>query len=217
VLGLINGVVVAYGRIHAIIVTFGTLNLFRFISLRIFDSQQVTGVPDTLEFLGGGAAGRTLGVPNAWWLVMAVGALVWLYMRYAPTGRHLYAIGGDATAARLAGVQVERRLVAVYTLTGVLVGLAACISIGGGGLVQQNIGTGLELQVIAAVVIGGTSIIGGRGTVLGTLLGALLVGTVTSAVTLLQWPSELTALFIGIFILIAVGVDLIRERRRRSR
>jgi ribose transport system permease protein len=111
---------------------------------------------------------------------------------------------------------VTRRLVSVYVITGVLVGLAAVVSIGGGGRIGQAVGTGFELQVIAAVVIGGTSILGGRGTVLGTVLGALLVGTVSAAVTLLGWPSELTALFIGVFILVAVGVDLLRQRRRRS-
>lgn len=216
ILGLINGAFVAYGRIHAIIVTFGTLNLFRFVALQIFDSRQVTGVPGTMEFLGGGAAGRTLGVPNAWLLAVLLAAVMWLYMRYLPTGRHLYAIGGDAVAARLAGVRVERRLLTVYAVTGALVGIAACVVIGSGGLVQQNVGSGLELRVIAAVVIGGTSILGGRGTVLGTLLGALLVGIVTSAVTLLGWASELTELFIGAFIVVAVGVDLLRERRRRS-
>jgi ribose/xylose/arabinose/galactoside ABC-type transport system permease subunit len=214
-LGAVNGFLIAYGRIHPIIVTFGTLNIFRFIALRIFGSEQVSGVPDTLQVFGGGADGRTL-LPNAWWLAMAVVAAMWVYMRYWATGRHLYAIGGDAAAARLAGVRVARRQLSAYVLTGLCVGLAACCLIGSGGLVQQNAGTGLELQVIAAVVIGGTSIVGGRGTPLGTLLGALLVGTVTSAITLLGWRSELTELFIGAFILIAVGVDLLRERRRRS-
>ena len=135
---------------------------------------------------------------------------------YHRKGRHLYAIGNDAHAARLQGVRVTRRLVSVYVVTGVLVGLAAVVFIGGGGRIGQAVGTGLELQVIAAVVIGGTSILGGRGTVFGTVLGALLVGTVSAAVTLLGWPSELTALFIGVFILVAVGVDLLRQRRRRS-
>ena len=216
VLGLVNGVLVAYGRVHSIIVTFGTLNVYRFVSLQIFHGKEVAGIPGTLRFLGGGAAGRTFGVPHAWILAIIVAALAWAYMRYTPTGRHLYAIGGDQVAARLAGIRVRRRLLGVYTATGVLVGLAACCVIGEGGLVEENVGTGLELQVIAAVVIGGTTILGGRGTVLGTVLGALLVGTVTSGVTLLGWRSELTALFIGIFILVAVGADLLRERRRRS-
>lgn len=216
VLGLVNGLLVSYGRVHPIIVTFGTLNIFRFVSLRIFDGKEVAGIPGTLGWLGGGAAGRTLGLPHCWLLAIVLAALAWAYMRYTPAGRHLYAIGGDAVAARLAGVRVRRRLVAVYTVTGVLVGLAACCVIGDGGLVEQNAGTGLELQVIAAVVIGGTTILGGRGTVLGTVLGALLVGTVTSGVTLLGWSTDLTNLFIGVFILVAVGADLLRERRRRS-
>ncbi|WP_262286781.1 ABC transporter permease [Micromonospora sp. MA102] len=217
-LGCVNGLLVSLGGIHPIIVTFGTLNVFRFVALRIFENKQVAGVPDTLGWFGGGQAGLgLLGVPHAWWLAMVLAALTWCYMRYWATGRHWYAIGNDADAARLAGVRVRRRIVSAYALTGFFVGLAACVLVGSGGLVQQNAGTGLELQVIAAVVIGGTSILGGRGTVLGTLLGALLVGTVTSAITLLGWPSELTELFIGAFILVAVGVDLVRERRRRAR
>ncbi|REF37687.1 ABC transporter permease [Thermasporomyces composti] len=216
-LGAINGALVAFGRIHPIIVTFATLNVFRFVALRIFDGRQVTGVPDTLKSLGGGADGRIWGLPTAWLLAVLLGAAMWWYMRSWPTGRHLYAVGGDARAARLAGVRVRRRLVFAYVLTGALVGLAGCVLIGSGGLVSQNAGEGLELQVIAAVVIGGTSIMGGRGTVLGTMLGALLVGTVTSAVTLLGWPSELTPLFVGVFILVAVGVDLVRARRREAR
>lgn len=216
-LGAFNGVLIAFGGIHPIIATFGTLNLYRFLALRLFGSKQVSGVPDTFSVLGGGHRGQTLGVPNAWWLTMVLAALMWCYMRYWATGRHWYAIGNDPAAARLAGIRVRSRILVAYGLTGVFVGLAACVLIGGGGLVQQNAGTGLELQVIAAVVIGGTSILGGRGSVLGSLLGALLVGTVTSAITLLNWRSELTELFIGIFILIAVGVDLVRQRRRRAR
>jgi ribose transport system permease protein len=216
-LGLLNGVLVAYGGIHPIIVTFGTLNLYRFLALRLFENKQVTAVPDTFAVFGGGSQGETFGIPNAWLLTVVLAALMWCYMRYWATGRHWYALGNDAAAARLAGIRVKRRTIAAYALTGVFVGLAACVLIGSGGLVQQNAGSGLELRVIAAVVIGGTSILGGRGSVLGTLLGALLVGTVTSAITLLGWRSELIELFIGVFILIAVGVDLLRERRRRAR
>lgn len=216
-LGAVNGLLVSYGRIHPIIVTFGTLNLFRFVALRLFENKQVTGVPGAFSFVGGGRSGEALGVPNAWWLAMVLAALMWCYMRYWATGRHWYAIGNDDAAARLAGIRVRHRVIAAYVLTGALVGLAGCVLIGSGGLVQQNAGSGLELRVIAAVVIGGTSILGGRGTVLGTLLGALLVGTVTSAITLLGWRSELIELFIGAFILVAVGVDLVRERRRRAR
>ncbi|WP_406462144.1 ABC transporter permease [Streptomyces sp. NBC_01622] len=215
-LGAFNGAVIALTGIHPIVMTFATLNLFRFLSLEIFGPGNLDGVPDTLRLLGGGSSGRLLGVPNSWWLSMLIGAAVWFYMRNRPSGRHWYAIGGDANAARLAAIRVRRRVIAAYVLVGVMTGLAGCVLIGSGGTVQQNSGTGLELKVIAAVVIGGTSILGGRGTVLGTLLGALLVGTVTSAVTILNWPSQLANLFVGIFIVLAVGTDVLRERRRRA-
>lgn len=214
-LGLINGLLISIGRVHAIIITFGTLNVFRFVALRIFDSEQVAGVPGTLGLLGGGGQGETFHIPHAFLLMLVLAFAMWWYMRNTAGGRHFYAMGGDRVAARLAGVKVQRREILAYVLTGVMVGLASCVTIGGGGLIGQNVGLGLELQVIAAVVIGGTSIMGGRGTVLGSVLGALLVGTVATGVTILHWPSQLTDLFVGLSILVAVGADVIRERSRR--
>jgi ribose transport system permease protein len=214
-LGLVNGVLISVGRVHAIIITFGTLNVFRFVALRIFDSEQVAGVPATLGVLGGGRPGETFYVPHAFVLMLVLAFGMWWYMRNTAGGRHFYAMGGDRVAARLAGVKVQRREVLAYVVTGVMVGLASCVVIGGGGLIGQNVGLGMELQVIAAVVIGGTSIMGGRGTVLGSVLGALLVGTVATGVTILHWPSQLTELFVGLSILVAVGADVIRERSRR--
>lgn len=216
ILGAINGLLVTVGRIHPMIVTFGTLNVYRFISLQIFGDQQVAGVPGTFADIGGSVNAVTFGVPNALWLAAALTVIMWVYMRFWAGGRHLYAIGGDPAAARLAGIRVNRKLMSVYILVGVLVGIAALIQVGSGGLIQQNVGIGLELQVIAACVIGGTSVMGGRGTVLGTILGALLVGTVSSAVTHLGWPNELTNLFVGSFIVIAVGIDRIRQKRREN-
>ncbi len=217
VLGLINGVLIAYGRVHAIIITFGTANLFRFLGLQLFGGTTVNGIPDTLDVFGRGGAGRTLGVPHSFLVMLVIAALAWYYLRHTAGGRHLYAIGGDANAARLAGVKVQRRVLLAYVLTGLVTGLAACFVIAQGtATLAPNVGDGMELAAIAAVVIGGTSIMGGRGSVLGTVLGALLVQTVTSGVTQLNWPSQLASLFIGIFILIAVGADLLRQRARRT-
>jgi ribose transport system permease protein len=216
-LGAANGLLIAYGRVHAIIITFGTANLFLFLGLRIFGSSTVNGIPSTLDVFGRGAAGRTLGVPHAILITMVITALAWWYLRHTPGGRHFYAIGGDAHAARLAGVRVQRRVLLAYLVTGLLVGLASCIVIATGtSTLDQSVGTGKELAVIAAVVIGGTSIMGGRGSVLGTFLGALLVQSVTSGVTQLGWSSSLSDLFVGISIIIAVGADLLRERARRA-
>ena len=112
---------------------------------------------------------------------------------------------------------MQPRVVGAYALTGALVGVAACFFIASGtSTLDQSIGSGRELAVIAAVVIGGTSILGGRGSVIGTLLGAILVQTVTSGVTQIGWPSQLANLFVGICIIIAVGPDLLRARARRK-
>lgn len=218
VLGLLNGVLIAYGRVHAIIITFGTANLFKFIGLQVFGSNTVNGIPRDLKIFGSGAEGRVFGIPMAFVIMIVLAALTWVYLRHTAGGRHFFAIGGDPQAARLAGVRVQRRVLLAYVFTGALVGLAACFTIGlGTSTVQQNIGSGVELAAIAAVVIGGTSIMGGRGSVLGTVLGAVLVQTVTTGVTQLQWPSQLSDLFVGLAIIIAVGADLIRERARKNK
>ncbi|RFA17317.1 sugar ABC transporter [Subtercola boreus] len=217
VLGVVNGVLIAYGRVAAIIITFGTANIFQFLALRVFGSSTVNGIPSTLEVFGRGEAGRTLGVPNSFAIMIVIAAVAWWYLRHASGGRHLFAIGGNANAARLVGIKVQPRLLVAYALTGALVGLGACFILASGtATLDQSVGSGKELQVIAAVVIGGTSILGGRGSVIGTVLGAILVQTVTSGVTQLGWPSQLANLFVGIFIIIAVGTDLLRERARRK-
>lgn len=218
VLGLINGLLIAYGHVHAIIITFGTANLFQFVGRQIFGSQTVNGIPGTLDFFGRGEDGRTLGVPHSFLLTLLVAVVAWVYLRHTRGGRHLYAIGGDSVAARLAGIRVQRFTVLTYALTGLLVGVAAVFTVASGtSTLDQSIGSGRELAVIAAVVIGGTSITGGRGSVLGTLLGALLVQTVASGVTQLGWPSQLSDFFVGVAIAIAVGADLIRQRARERR
>jgi ribose transport system permease protein len=217
VLGLLNGVLIAYGRVHAIIITFGTANVFQFLARRVFGSSTVNGIPGTFDVFGRGEAGRTLGVPHSFLITIVVVAIAWWYLRHTSGGRNLFAIGGNAQAARLAGIAVQPRILAAYALTGALVGLAACFFIAAGtSTLDQAVGAGRELAVIAAVVIGGTSILGGRGSVIGTLLGAVLVQTVTSGVTQLGWPSQLANLFVGLFIIIAVGTDLLRQRARKA-
>ena len=216
-LGLINGVLVAYGGVHAIIITFGTLNLFQYLGLRIFGSETVNGIPPTLEIFGNGAGGRFFGIPVSFAITVVFVLLGWWFLRNTAWGRSFYAIGGNQNAARLAGIPVQTRVLSAYVITGGLVGLGALMVIAQGtNSLMQNVGQGRELAVIAAVVIGGTSIMGGRGSVLGTLLGALLVQTVVTGVTQLGWPSQLANFFVGLFIIISVGADMLRERARRK-
>lgn len=217
VLGAINGFLISYGRVPAMLITFGTANLFKFIGYRIFDSNVITGLPPDRAILGPGREGQILGIPIAFLIMVVVLAGAWYYLRHFPGGRHFYAIGDDTRAATLAGVNARWRVFLVYLITGILVGLAAAITIGGGTAnLDQTVGKGQELLAIAATVIGGTSILGGRGSVFGSVLGALLVQTVASGVTQLRLPSQMSDLFVGIFIIIAVGADIIRRRRREA-
>lgn len=217
ILGLINGLLVAYGGVHAIIITFGTLNLFQYLGLRIFNSQTVNGIPNTLEVFGNGAGGRIFGIPISFAIAVMVMLAGWWFLRNTAWGRSFYAIGGNQNAARLAGIPVQRRVLSAYVITGGLVGLGALMIVAQGtNSLMQNVGQGRELAVIAAVVIGGTTIMGGRGSVLGTLLGAVLVQTVVSGVTQLGWPSNLANFFVGLFIIISVGADILRSKARRK-
>lgn len=218
VLGLVNGLLIAIGRVHPIIITFGTANVFLFIGLKVFNSQLVNGIPETMGFLGRGAPGRLFGIPISFLVMMILASIAWWYLRYTAGGRHFYSIGSDAAAARLAGIRVLRRTVIAYLVTGLLAGLASSVVIANGTQsLAPTVGYGMELQVIAATVIGGTSILGGRGSVFGTVLGAILVQTVTSGVIQLGWPSQFAQFFVGLAIIIAVGADLLQQKfRRRS-
>jgi rhamnose transport system permease protein len=207
--GLINGAIVAFGRIHPIIVTLGTLNIIRAVHIQILGPQWITPPPAAHAM----ALGRFLGWPIPWWLTVLLCVVFSLFLARRPLGRHIYAIGGNTEAARLAGVNVLGVIIFVYAMTGMLVGLAAVIQLGQSGTVQPNAGLGLELQVIAATVIGGTSILGGKGTVVGAVLGALLVEAVHNALITIGNLGLIEGLIIGLLILIAVGVDVIQNRR----
>lgn len=216
-LGLVNGLLIAYGNVHPIIITFGTANIFEYAALRVFHSSTVNGIPSTLNVFGLGPAGRPLGLPTSFLVTAVAVVAAWWFLRHTVLGRHLFAIGDNAQAARLAGIRVRPLVTATYALTGALLGLGACFLVASGtSTLDQTVGSGQVLLVIAATVIGGTSILGGRGSVIGTLLGAILVQTVESGVTQLGWPSALANLFVGLAIVVAVGTDLLRERIRRT-
>jgi rhamnose transport system ATP-binding protein len=208
-MGLINGSLVAYGRIHPIIVTLGTLNIIRALHIQILGPQWITPPPVARPL----SLGTFLGIPLPFWLVVVLIILVSLFLRHRPLGRYVYALGGNTEAARLAGINIRWTIIFVYAFIGVLIGLAAVIQLGLSGTVQPNAGTGLELQVIAATVIGGTNILGGRGTVIGSLLGALLVETVHNALITIGTIALLEGLVIGVLIILAVSLDFLRNRK----
>jgi ribose/xylose/arabinose/galactoside ABC-type transport system permease subunit len=212
-IGALNGSLVAFGRVAPIVATFGMLNLLRFVSYELTGGEWVTRMPDTLDWIG---TGKVIGVPVAFWIALAVVAVSSVYLARRPTGRHLYALGASEESARLAGVRVRRRLLVVYMVTGALVGVAAVVLVGGAGAIQTNVGVGFELEVIAAVVIGGVSVLGGRGTVLGMLIGALLVGVIRNSLVIANVDALYEGLVLGVLIVAALGIDLIRGHGRED-
>ena len=210
VFGAINGVIITYGRVAPIIATLGTLSIFRAAVFLMLGNHWITDVPASLTLV--------LMLDKLWvvpfgavmaLIVMAVFA--WFLSRW-PTGRHLYAVGNNEEAARLAGINVRRIKLFAYIATGALVGLATPISLGHSPMVQTSTGTGFELTVIAAVVLGGTELTGGRGTILGTLLGTLLVGLVDNGVVLLHIQPFWSGVLLGLIILVSVAFSQRRSQ-----
>jgi ribose/xylose/arabinose/galactoside ABC-type transport system permease subunit len=213
--GLLTGTLVTRLRLMPFIVTLGLMGALRGAAKGLANEQPIYPDETWLNQLMQLGVHGTL--PLGVWLAVVLAVLVALMLRYTRFGRHVFAIGSNEQTARLCGVPIERQKILIYVVGGLFGGVAGVLQFAylTGG--DPTTAVGLELNVIAAVVIGGTSIMGGRGSVLGTLLGALLVQSVTSGVTQLGWSSQLSDLFVGIFIVVAVGTDLLRARTRRTR
>ncbi|MGC8778529.1 MAG: ABC transporter permease [Candidatus Caldatribacteriaceae bacterium] len=212
VMGLVNGSLIAYGKVPPIIVTLGMLNIIRSLLFQLLGGRWVSGIPPAIRVIG---LGKWLGVPISMWIAVILIAFFSYFLNSRPLGRAIYALGNNPEAARVSGVNLARTTLFVYAITGVLVGFAGLIYVARTGIVQTNTGTGFELEVIAAVVLGGTSILGGKGTVIGSLLGAFLVGIIKNGMVLLNVPALSEGLVIGALILISVVIDVIRTRGER--
>ena len=207
--GALNGVLVTLGRIPSIIVTLGMLYALRGLVLLVTGGTWITNVPDATRVLG---LSSFLGVGLPAFVLAFVFVVVSLLSRHSTWGRDVLAVGGNRRAARLAGLAVDRTRFWSFVLVGALTGLAATIFVGRTGSVQTNSGEGLELQVVAAVVIGGTSIAGGRGSPLAALTGAVLIGVILNGMILVGVPGLWQSAVLGALILLAVCTDALRRR-----
>ncbi len=208
--GLANGLLITRLKLPPFIVTLGTMSAFRGIAYVMNDGQPYN-VP-AYSYLGNGEiAGLSVSVV----IVATIMAAASLVLRYTPLGRYTYAIGSNREAAFHAGVKVDRNLTAIYTLAGLLVGVAAMIETSRTVSAQPTAGLGLELDIIAAVVIGGASLSGGRGTIIGTVVGTLLIGFLRNGCTLLRISTNVQLIVIGAIIIIAVAVDQMARNRAR--
>lgn len=215
-LGVVNGLLVASGRVPALVATLGTLYVFRGVTYAVVRGGQVNASNLPPAFLGFGT-GSVLGIPNLVLLVLTIMVAFGVYLRSYRGGREYYAIGSNTDAAVLAGINVTRRTLTGFVLSGAIAGLAGVLYLARYGTVDATAGTGLELQVIAAAVVGGVSINGGVGTVAGAGIGALLLGVIGSALVTLRAPAFYQQAIQGALLLLAISVDIIVSRRTAQR
>lgn len=214
--GLVNGLLVTRLKLPPFIVTLGTLNIAFAITQLYSNAQTVTDVPDSMTALGG-----TFQVGNTA-IVYGVVVMLLLYMvvTYVLTqtaaGRHVYAVGNNLEAARLSGIATPRVLLGVYVVAGMCYGLAALLSVARTGVGDPNAGQAENLEAITAVVLGGTSLFGGRGALFGTLVGALVVGVFRNGLTLIGVSSVYQVLVTGVLVILAVATDQFARRGGRA-
>ena len=207
-LGWLNGFLVTRVAVPALIITLGTMNIYRGAIMVITKGRYITPIPKAYEAIGSGY------VP---FVFLAVILVIFIYVSLNTRfGRNLFAMGGAEQSAVYSGVPVRRYKMIVYTLSGVLSALAGMILVGKSGFIQPQAGVGYELNAIAAVVIGGTSIFGGSGSVLGTFLGSVLMGLILAGLTMLAVNPYWVGLITGVLIILAIAADTLRHLRRQS-
>jgi len=214
--GLVNGLLVTQIKLPPFIVTLGTLNIAFAITQLYSNSQTVTDVPEAMTVLGNTfPLGGTTTVAYGVVLMLALYGLSWFALRETAAGRHVYAVGNNPEATRLTGIPTQRVLLAVYVLAGVFYGVASLLSVARTGVGDPNAGQTENLDAITAVVLGGTSLFGGRGVILGSLVGALIVGVFRNGLTLMGVSSIYQVLVTGVLVILAVATDQLSRRGTR--
>ena len=202
--GLFNGMLVAYAGLQPFIVTLGGLSLYRALALIFTDGNPVFGIPPEFRAL---TNGDLMGIPTPVIIVAVIALLCWIVLNKTPLGEYLMAVGGNEEAARIAGVPVARTKISAFVISGVLAAVAALILVGRLGAAEPTLGTLWELDAIAAAAIGGASLMGGKGSIVGTILGAIILGSLRNGLTLMNVQAFYQLLATGIIIIAAMLID----------
>ncbi|WP_027414918.1 ABC transporter permease subunit [Aneurinibacillus terranovensis] len=205
IMGAINGLLITKGKIAPFIATLATMTLFRGITLVYTGGRPITDFTSDLFTMIGGGYVSYIPVPVIW--MLAIFAVLYFVLRKMSFGRRVYAIGGNEEASILSGIKVDRVKIAIYSLTGLLSAFAGIILTSRLNSAEANAGTGFELDAIASVVLGGTSLSGGKGWIFGTLIGAMIIGVLNNGLNLLEVSSFYQQVVKGIVILLAVLLD----------
>ncbi len=207
-IGGVTGVIVAKGKVQAFIATLVMMLLLRGVTRVYTDGSPIsTGFSDNADVFSWFGIGRLFGIPAPVWLMIVVFAAAWYLLHHTRLGRYIYALGGNESATRLSGINVDKIKIIVYALCGLLAALASVIEVARLSSAQPMAGNGYELDAIAAVVLGGTSLAGGKGRIMGTLIGALILGFLNNALNLLGISSNYQMIVKAVVILLAVLVD----------
>lgn len=216
VLGLINGLLLTVVKLpHPFIATLGTQNAYRGLALIITAAVPISfsgkGIDEgTAELVTWIGSGDLLGVPVCLWLIVVVYAIFNVFLKRTRLGRHIYAIGGNRTTARLSGVNVEKTLTLTHTISGLMCAVAALVLVGRTNSASPIAGQNYETDAIAAVIIGGGSFFGGRGTTFGTLSGVVLIAVLRNGLNLMNVTADAQLVVIGLVIILAVSIDILR-------
>ena len=213
-IGLANGLIITRGRVPDIIATLGMMNILRATVFAMLGGRWLTGLSGDFARL---TTGNVFHIPTPVWLLVLCFGVFWFLLTYTRFGRHVYAIGNSTAAAELAGIDVRSVRTIGYGILGGLVGFSALLYLGRLGSVEITVGTALHIEAIAAVVLGGTSVKGGSGNLVGTLAGVLFMAVLRNGVVLLGIPSLWERAVIGFLILVSVAVDLLLQARRAER
>jgi len=212
IVGLINGLIIHYGKVPPFITTLGMMGICRGLALLITRGYTtVMGFPDDFQWIG---AGEILGIPFPLLLAALLAILFHLLLKYTKIGRSYYAIGGNQEAARLSGIRVGQVKIAAYTTIGFCCGVAGIVLASRINSAPPAAGTGYELNAIAAVILGGTNLFGGEGTVVGTVIGAILMAVIGNGLNLLNVNPFWQQIVIGIVIILAVMASTIRQKQQ---
>ena len=207
--GAINGLFIAYGRLPAIIVTLAMMEIPRGLALLKTGGYPQSGLPSEFSWIG---QGNLFGLQTPIVVMLAVFAVLYVMLTWFPVGRYIYGIGGNEEAVRLSGVRVERTKLLAYTLSGLTAAIAGIVLASRLMSGQPNAGIGFELDAIAAVVLGGTAIMGGRGSIVGTLIGALTLGVLNNGLNLMSVSPYTQKVLKGVIILLAIYAGSVKRK-----
>lgn len=212
-IGYVNGALVTLIKLPAFIVTLGTMNILFAITQLYSEAQTITDLPPIMLVLGNTFKIGQTSIAYGTVLMLAMYLLTWIFLRETAPGRHIYAVGNNQEAARLTGIATKRIMIAIYTVAGLIYGIAAWVSVARLGVGDPQSGATDNLDSITAVVLGGTSLFGGRGNIVGTLIGVMIVGVFRNGLTLMGVSSVFQILVTGILVILAVAADQLTHKK----